>query len=74
MLDLGCTEALNLDGGGSSTMVVDDTVINTPCSKVQENGKLVEAVSDADFNFAGLKFLTFFCKASLVEEGPLRLF
>ncbi len=28
MLDLGCRDALNLDGGGSSTMVVEDSVVN----------------------------------------------
>lgn len=47
MLDLGCIEALNLDGGGSSTMVIDGVVINEPCGSLQENGKQVEAVSDA---------------------------
>lgn len=47
MLELGCVEALNLDGGGSSTMVIDGTVINEPCGKIQELGKQVEAVSDA---------------------------
>ena len=47
MLELGCIEALNLDGGGSSTMVLDEIVINEPCGKIQENGKQVEAVSDA---------------------------
>jgi hypothetical protein len=30
MRDLGATEALNLDGGGSSTMVVDGEVVNRP--------------------------------------------
>ena len=29
MLDLGCDYALNLDGGGSSTMVVLDTIMNS---------------------------------------------
>jgi exopolysaccharide biosynthesis protein len=47
MLELGCIEALNLDGGGSSTMVVEGMVINEPCGKIQEDGKQVEAVSDA---------------------------
>ena len=28
--DLGCTEALNLDGGGSSTLWADGRVLNTP--------------------------------------------
>lgn len=28
--DLGCTEALNLDGGGSSTLWADERVLNTP--------------------------------------------
>lgn len=30
MLDLGCTDALNLDGGGSTTMWVDGEVVNRP--------------------------------------------
>ncbi|MFI0434230.1 MAG: phosphodiester glycosidase family protein [Parachlamydiaceae bacterium] len=47
MVELGCVEALNLDGGGSSTMVIDGVVINQPCGKIQECGKQVEAVSDA---------------------------
>jgi exopolysaccharide biosynthesis protein len=47
MLNLGCVEALNLDGGGSSTMVVGGRVMNKACGKIKENGKYVEAVSDA---------------------------
>jgi exopolysaccharide biosynthesis protein len=47
MLELGCIDALNLDGGGSSTLVIEGTVINEPCGKIQENGKQVQAVSDA---------------------------
>jgi len=30
MLDLGAVEAMNLDGGGSSTMFVKDQVVNNP--------------------------------------------
>ena len=33
MLDLGCVEALNLDGGGSSTLVVNNHLINLPAGK-----------------------------------------
>jgi hypothetical protein len=47
MLALGCIEALNLDGGGSSTMVIEGQVINEPCGEIKENSKYVEAVSDA---------------------------
>lgn len=47
MLRLGAVEALNLDGGGSSTMVVEGVVVNDPAGSLPENGKLVEAVSDA---------------------------
>ena len=32
---LGCVDALNLDGGGSSTMVVNGAIVNHPC----DNGK-----------------------------------
>ena len=37
MKDLGCTEALNLDGGGSSTIVVKDKVLNKPSDGRQRN-------------------------------------
>ncbi|MGE5313896.1 MAG: phosphodiester glycosidase family protein [Acidobacteriota bacterium] len=30
MIDLGCTEAMNLDGGGSTQMAVGGTLVNTP--------------------------------------------
>jgi exopolysaccharide biosynthesis protein len=52
MLELGCIEALNLDGGGSSTMVVEGVVINDPCGALREDGKQVEAVSDAILIFS----------------------
>ncbi len=29
-IELGCTDAMNLDGGGSTTMVVRDQVVNSP--------------------------------------------
>lgn len=47
MLTLGCVNALNLDGGGSSTMVLGGCVVNKPSGKLRERGKRVEAVSDA---------------------------
>lgn len=47
MLKLGCIDALNLDGGGSSTMVYSGAVVNNPAGNLLENGKLVRAVSDA---------------------------
>lgn len=47
MLFLGCVQALNLDGGGSSTLVYDGVVINIPCGNLYESGKHVSAVSDA---------------------------
>lgn len=34
-LDLGCTEALNLDGGGSSTLWANGRVLNTPSDQTQ---------------------------------------
>jgi len=33
---LGMREALNLDGGGSTTMVVDDRVVNQPSDATGE--------------------------------------
>jgi len=32
MLELGCTSAVNLDGGGSTTMVIGDQIVNQPSS------------------------------------------
>lgn len=47
MVRLGCTHALNLDGGGSSTMVLDDEVINHPAGETSEEGKWVRAVGSS---------------------------
>ncbi|GAA2181655.1 hypothetical protein GCM10009785_17540 [Brooklawnia cerclae] len=38
MQSLGATEAYNLDGGGSSTMVYEDGLVNDPLGKGQERG------------------------------------
>jgi hypothetical protein len=37
MLEVGCYEALNLDGGGSSAMIAGDEVVNVPVDKVNGN-------------------------------------
>jgi exopolysaccharide biosynthesis protein len=36
LLDLGAYEALNLDGGGSSTVVVDGVRLNSPSGSAEE--------------------------------------
>lgn len=36
MLDLGCIAAVNLDGGGSSTMVLDDKIVNSVSDGAKE--------------------------------------
>ncbi|MNO07565.1 hypothetical protein D3C81_2298170 [compost metagenome] len=36
--ELGATEAYNLDGGGSSTMVFQGRVVNNPLGKETERG------------------------------------
>ena len=36
LLELGATDAMNLDGGGSTTMVVDAAVINVPSDATGE--------------------------------------
>jgi exopolysaccharide biosynthesis protein len=38
MVGLGCTTAYNLDGGGSSTMVFDGSLVNDPLGKGTERG------------------------------------
>jgi exopolysaccharide biosynthesis protein len=47
MLGLGCVDAVNLDGGSSSTLVLEGHIINRPCGSLKEQNKWVEAVSDA---------------------------
>ncbi len=49
MKSFGCVHALNLDGGGSSTMVIDNEIVNSPCGDEDEdNGqKKSRRVSDA---------------------------
>jgi exopolysaccharide biosynthesis protein len=37
-IDLGATEAYNLDGGGSSTMYADGSLVNDPLGKGTERG------------------------------------
>lgn len=44
MKDLGCVDAMNLDGGSSSTMVISSEVMNVPCGggeKAVSNGILI---------------------------------
>ena len=48
MLWLGCTEAINLDGGGSSTMYIkDEGVINFPSDNKQHDHEGERPVSNA---------------------------
>ena len=49
MARLGCTEALNLDGGGSSTMVYEGEIVNDPHGDEDEGEgqQVVRRVSDA---------------------------
>jgi exopolysaccharide biosynthesis protein len=47
MLSLGCVEALNLDGGGSSAMIVGNDTVNHPSDPTGER-----ADSDALLIFA----------------------
>ena len=42
LLELGAVEAMNLDGGGSTTMVLNDKVVNKPSDATGER-----PVSDA---------------------------
>lgn len=36
MISIGCYDLLNLDGGGSSTMTLEDSVVNSPSDKTGE--------------------------------------
>lgn len=42
MLEFGCREAINLDGGGSTTMVINNKIVNSPSDQTGER-----PVSDA---------------------------
>ena len=47
MMELGCAEAINLDGGGSTTMVIRNHIVNSPSDAAGER-----PVSDALLVFA----------------------
>lgn len=48
MRSLGCVQALNLDGGGSSTMVVEGNIVNSPVGEAEDTHSYPERrVSDA---------------------------
>ena len=49
MAAMGCREAYNLDGGGSSTMVFLGEVVNNPTT----NGKRVSERSVSDIVYVG---------------------
>lgn len=54
MRDLGCVEALNLDGGGSSTFVVRDQVLNRPSDGGERNVSSIFALApDAEWRVVG---------------------
>lgn len=48
MINLGCKEAMNLDGGGSTTMAVRNTLINTPSDGSQRLIPTMLAVVNID--------------------------
>lgn len=65
MANLGCTLALNLDGGGSSTLWIDGKVVNHP---IDENGMSTERpVSDA------ILFKSIGCNLVQIKKLGLRL-
>ncbi|MBO4570346.1 MAG: phosphodiester glycosidase family protein [Bacteroidales bacterium] len=47
MLWLGCTDALNLDGGGSSAMVVKGVIVNHPCDNKAFDAEGERSVANA---------------------------
>ena len=49
MHSIGCSSAINLDGGGSSTLYIDGKYINTAIGDVDESAgqKIFRPVSDA---------------------------
>lgn len=47
MESLGCSGALNLDGGGSTTFVYEDQLINQPTGDEEQGKRILRPVSDA---------------------------
>jgi exopolysaccharide biosynthesis protein len=47
MLKLGVYEGLNLDGGGSTAMVVSGNLVNTPSDKNKQGESAERAVGNA---------------------------
>lgn len=60
LLNLGCTEALNFDGGGSSTLYVKELgVINTPSEgslRAVKNGLFITTPATTDKEIAQIRF------------------
>lgn len=67
MLNLGCAEALNFDGGGSSTLYVKELgVINTPSEgslRAVKNGLFVTTPATKDKEIAQIRFADYAKKA-----------
>lgn len=66
MMDLGCVNAINLDGGGSSTMVVRGLVVNSPSDGQQRAVASGLLVRSAEAEPAGTEPLT-------VTPSPVQL-
>lgn len=70
LLNLGCTEALNFDGGGSSTLYVKELgVINTPSEgslRAVKNGLFITTPATEDREIAKIRFADF---AKKVDAG-----
>ena len=49
MYDQGCTQAYNLDGGGSSALYFNGTVVNNPTT----NGRRIQERSVSDIVYIG---------------------
>ena len=47
MESLGCTSALNLDGGGSTTLFYNSVIVNHPAGEEEQEQQKVRRVSDA---------------------------
>ncbi len=48
MWQIGCKDALNLDGGGSSTLIFQEQILNNPCGEFYNgHGNYLREVSDA---------------------------
>ena len=74
MMDLDCTDVLNLDGGGSSEIIADGSILNTPSDGTERNiinaVMFVKAEPKSDFELMTKSMMWDFTNNSGVKPDP----